>query len=204
LKEIKNISIFIDNEKIKGEVIDVDKWGKITISVPPETKIIPVEIGKRVEIFFEKEGKKFLISGKIFSQGRERMIFLAETDVLQERRKDERYEISLIPVRLSAKIGFFHREDILGSIIDISLSGIKIETNLPLKENIIYDIETIFQIKRKSFPFSAKAKLIYKEKIRNVFINGLNFVEIDPISFENLKNYIKIIKHEVGKDALNY
>jgi c-di-GMP-binding flagellar brake protein YcgR len=174
------------------------------ISVPPETKTIPVEIGKRGEIFFEEEGKTFLISGKIFSQGIERMVFLPETDIFIERRKDERYEIPLIPVKLISKTGIFHKEEILGSIVDISISGIKIETNVPLKENIIYDIETIFYIKRKPFPFSAKAKLKHKEKIRNVYLNGLNFIDIDFISLETLKNYIKTLKHEIRKDALNY
>jgi len=204
LKKIKNILIFIDNEKIKGEIIEVDKWGKMIISVPPETKTIPVEIGKKGEVFFEKEGKTFLISGKIYSQGVERMVFLPQTDILMERRKNERYEMPLIPVKLTAKTGFFHKEEISGSIIDISISGVKIETNVPLKENIIYDIETTFHIKRKSFPFFAKAKLKHIEKIRNIYLNGLNFINIDFISLENLKNYIKLLKHEIGKDALNY
>jgi S-adenosylmethionine hydrolase len=75
IKEIKKVKVFIDNEKIEGEIIDVDKWGKMLIAVPPETKIIPVELGKRGEIFFEKNGIEFFISGKIFSQGIERMLF---------------------------------------------------------------------------------------------------------------------------------
>jgi len=204
LKKIKNILIFIDNEKIKGEIIEIDKWGKMIISVPPETKTIPVEIGKRGEIFFQEGVKNFLISGKIYSQGIERMVFIPETDIIQERRKDERYEISLIPVKLTAKTGIFHKEELLGSITNISISGIKVETNVPLKENIIYNIETTFYIRRKPFPFFAKAKLKHKEKIRNVYLNGLNFVDIDPISLENLKSYIKYLKHEMMKDALNY
>jgi len=204
LKKIKNILIFVDNEKIKGEIFEIDKWGKMIISVPPETKTIPVEIGKRGEIFFQEEGKNFLVSGKIYSQGIERMVFIPETDIIQERRKDERYEISLIPVKLTAKTGIFHKEELLGSITNISISGIKVETNVPLKENIIYNIETTFYIRRKPFQFFAKAKLKHKEKIRNVYLNGLNFVDIDPISLENLKKYIKYLKHEMMKDALNY
>jgi hypothetical protein len=59
LKKIKKILIFIDNEKIKGEIIEVDKWGKMIISASPETKTIPVEIGKRGKFFLKKRGKHF-------------------------------------------------------------------------------------------------------------------------------------------------
>ena len=174
------------------------------ISVPPETKKIPVEISKKCEIFFEKEGKVFLIGGKIFSQGIERMLFLPETDILEEKRKNERYLVSLLPVKLKAKLGIFHREEIVGNIINISLGGFKIETNIPLRENIIYEVETTFYIKRKPHPFSAQANLKYIQKVENIYISGINFVKIDFISYENLRKYIKNLKHELGKDKLNY
>ncbi|MGC8976799.1 MAG: PilZ domain-containing protein [Candidatus Ratteibacteria bacterium] len=204
LKRIKNVLIFIENEKIKGEILEIDKWGKMIISVPPGTKTIPVELGKRGEIFFEEGGKTFFISGKIYSQGIERMFFLPETDILTEKRKDERYEVPLIPAKLKVKIGLFHKEEISANIADISLSGAKIETGVPLKENLIYDFETIFHIKHKEYPFIAKVKLKHVKKLRNVFLNGINFVDVDYLSFENLKKYLKYLKHELGKDTLNY
>ncbi|MGC9031777.1 MAG: hypothetical protein ACP5H7_03385 [Minisyncoccia bacterium] len=204
LKEIKKVEIFLDNKKINGEIIDIDKWGKMIISVPPETTTIPIELGKRGEIFFEKGGKTFFISGKIYSQGIERMFFLPETDILTEKRKDERYEVPLIPAKLKVKTGLFHKEEILASIVDISISGARIEIGVPLKENLIYDFETIFHIKYKEYPFMAKVKLKHVKKIRNVFLNGINFVDVDYLSFENLKKYLKYLKHELGKDTLNY
>lgn len=204
LKKIKKVLIFVDNEKIKGEIIEVDKWGKMTINVPSGTKTIPVELGKKGEIFFEEEGKNFFISGKIFSQGTERMVFLPETDILTERREEERYEAPFIPAKLRLKTGLLHKEEITANVINISLSGAKIETQIPLKENVIYDFETTFYIKHKPYPFYAKVKLKYIKKVRNIFFNGINFIDIDYIYLENLKKYIKELKHELGKDTLNY
>ncbi|MCM8804382.1 MAG: PilZ domain-containing protein [Candidatus Omnitrophica bacterium] len=204
LKKIKKVSIFVDNEKINGEIIEIDKWGKMIISVPSEVKTIPVELGKRGEIFFEEEDKKFFISGKIFSQGIERMVFLPETDILTEKRKDERYEVPFLPAKLKTKTGILHKEEITGNIINISLSGAKIETQIPLKENFIYDFETTFYIRHKPYPFYAKVKLKHIKKVRNIFLNGINFIDIDYIYLENLKKYIKELKHELKKDSLNY
>lgn len=204
LSKFGDVLIFVDNEKIKGKIIDIDKWGKMIISVPPETKTIPVEIGKRGEIFFEKDGENFFISGKIYSQGIERMVFLPETEILKEKRKDERYEAPFLPAKLRAKISIFHKEELEANIIDISISGAKIETEKPLKQNIIYDFETKFIIKRREYPFFAKIELKHIKKVRNIFVSGIHFVEVDYHSFENLKKYIKALKHELGKDTLNY
>lgn len=204
LKKIKKVSIFVDNEKIKGEIVEIDKWGKMIISVPSETKTIPVELGKRGEIFFNEKEKVYFVSGKIFSQGTERMVFLPETDILTEKRKEERYETPFIPSKLRAKTGMLHREEITANIINISLSGAKVETQIPLKENVIYDFETTFYIKHKTYPFYAKVKLKYIKKVRNIFLSGINFIDIDYIYLENLKKYIKELKHELKKDTLNY
>ncbi len=204
LKNVKKVKIFIDNKKIEGEIVEIDKWGKMIISVPSETKTIPVELGKRGEIFFEKDGKTHFISGKIFSQGIQRVVLLPETDVMDEKRKNERFETPFIPVKIKGKTGMFHIEEINGNILDISISGAKVETNSPLKENIIYDFETNFQIKHRAYPFFAKCKLKFTKKIRNVFINGLEFTEIEPFYYENLLKYIKFLKYELAKDTLNY
>ncbi|MCM8771898.1 MAG: PilZ domain-containing protein [Candidatus Omnitrophica bacterium] len=204
LKNIKKVIIFIENEKIEGELIEINKWGKMIISVPPRTKIIPVELGKRGEVFFEKDNKKYFVSGKIFSQGVERVVVLPETDILNERRKNERLETDFIPVKLVGKISLFHKEEINGNILNISLSGAKVETSMPLKEGVFYDFQTTFFIKKKPYSFSAKCKLKFMKKIRNLYLNGVEFIEIDPLSFEILNKYIKELKHELGKDTLNY
>ncbi|MCM8785023.1 MAG: PilZ domain-containing protein [Candidatus Omnitrophica bacterium] len=204
LKEIRKVSVFIDNEKINGEIIDIDKWGKMIISVPQIKKTIPVELGKRGEIFFEKDGVEYFISGKIFSQGTTRMIFLPETDILTEKRRKERFETPFIKSDLIKLSGRFHKEIITGNIINISLSGVKIETNIPLIENSIYELRTTFVIAHKSYFFRAKCKSIYSKKMRNVFLSGLEFIEIDYFSQENLNKYIKYLLNQLKKDALNF
>jgi len=204
IKEIKKVKVFIDNEKIEGEIIDVDKWGKMLIAVPPETKIIPVELGKRGEIFLKKNGIEFFISGKIFSQGIERMLFLPETDVLSEKRKKERFETPFIKCLLTKISGKFRKEVITGDILNISFSGAKIETNTLLDKNFTYELKTDFTIDRKSYSFTAKCKPVYTKKMRNVYFCGLEFIEMDYLSLENLKKYIKALSHQLKKDALNY
>ncbi|MFN4228019.1 MAG: PilZ domain-containing protein [Candidatus Ratteibacteria bacterium] len=204
LKEIKKVVVFIDNEKINGEIIDVDKWGKMIISVPQIKKTIPVELGKRGEIFFDKNGIEYFISGKIFSQGTERMVFLPETDILTEKRRKERFETPFIKCDLIRFSGRFRKETIKGNIINISLSGAKIETNVPLIENSIYELRSNFVIGHKNYFFSAKCKTIYSKKLRNVFLIGLEFIEIDYFSQENLNIYIKHLLNQLKKDALNY
>ncbi|MCM8810439.1 MAG: hypothetical protein NC917_02180 [Candidatus Omnitrophica bacterium] len=204
LKEIKKVIVFIDNEKIRGEIIDIDKWGKMIVSVPQIKKTIPVELGKRGEIFFEKNGIEYFVSGKIFSQGVERIFFLPETDVLTEKRKKGRYETPFIKCDLIKFLGKFRKEIIPGNIINISYSGVKVETNMPLIENFIYELRTNFVIEHKNYFFSAKCKTIYSKKLRNVFLNGLEFIEIDYFSQENLNIYIKYLLNQLKKDALNY
>ncbi|MCX7917133.1 MAG: PilZ domain-containing protein [bacterium] len=204
LKEIKKVKIFIDNEKIMGEIIDVDNWGKMIISVPQMTKTVPVELGKRGEIFFEKDGIEFFISGKIFSQGIERIFFIPETDILKEKRKNERYETPFVKCILTKEAGKFHKEIISGNVLNISLSGAKIETNLPLNENSAYIIKIDFTIRNKIYPFSARCKLKYIKKMRTVFLNGVEFIEFDYLSLENLKKYLLFLERKFEKDALNY
>ena len=204
IKEIKKVKVFIDNEKIDGEIIDIDNWGKMLISVPLKTKTIPVELGKRGEIFFEKNGIEFFISGRVFSQGIERILFLPETDILSERRKKERFETPFIKCLLIKILGKFRKEIITGNILNISFSGVKIETNTPLDKNFTYELKTEFIIDHKNYSFNAKCKPVYTEKMRNVFICGLEFIEIDYLSSENLKKYIKALSHQLKKDALNY
>ncbi|HOK56543.1 MAG TPA: PilZ domain-containing protein [bacterium] len=204
VREIKKVKIFIDNEKIDGEIIDIDKWGKMIISVPHRTKTIPVELGKRGEIFFEKNGLEFFISGKIFSQGIERMLFLPETDILTEKRKKERFETPFIKCILTKIPYKFHKEVIIGNIIDISFSGTKVETPIALNINFFYELKTDFIINRKSYSFSVKCKPKYINKKRNIFFCGLEFTEMDYFSLENLKKYIKELAHQLKRDALNY
>jgi hypothetical protein len=204
IKEIKKVKVFIDNEKIDGEIIDIDKWGKMLISVPSGIRTIPVELGKRGEIFFEKNGIEFFISGKVFSQGIKRILFLPETDILSEKRKKERFETPFIKCVLKKISGRLRKEIITGNILNISFSGVKIETNTSLDKNFTYELQTDFIIDHKNYSFSAKCKPVYTKKMRNVFICGFEFIEIDYLSFENLKKYIKELSHQLKKDALNY
>ncbi|MCM8833320.1 MAG: PilZ domain-containing protein [Candidatus Omnitrophica bacterium] len=191
LKEIKKVIVKIENRKIEGEVIEVEQDGKIIISIPPiETIFVQ---GKKCEIYFEKDGVQYSMEGKIFSQKSEKTVFLPETDILSVKRIRDRFETQFIKCKLVNLSSKFLKETIEGNIIDISLSGAKVVTNIPLSKDFTYELNTNFIINRKSYFFRAKCKLAHSEKKGDDYFSGLQFIELDALSHKNLYKYIKYI-----------
>jgi len=203
LSEVENLKIVVENLEIEGEITEVDNLGKIFIKVPESSHCVTGEINKKgIIIFFYKE-KKYIIGGKVHCQSPHKIIFTPETDIEEEKRKDIRVETPAIPVEISFKAGFFHKGNLRGEILDLSSIGASIETLKPLEKNITYSISSIFPYKHKKLSFSAKCVLKNLREYRRSFINGVEFVEIDPYSLENLKKYLAYLRGTTKKDALN-
>lgn len=203
LNKVENLKIVVENLEIDGEITEVDNLGKIFIKVPVTSHCVSGEINKKGFIIFFYEGKKYVVGGKVHCQSPHKIIFIPETDIEEERRKDIRVETPAIPVEISFKAGFFHKGNIKGEILDLSSTGASIQTFKPLEENITYSISCNFPYKHKKLPFSAKCVLKNLREYRNSFINGVEFTEIDPVSFENLKKYLKHLRGISIKDVLN-
>jgi len=203
LSKVENLKIFVENLEISGKITEVDNRGKTFIKVSADSHCVTGEINKKgVIIFFYKE-KKYIIGGKVHCQSPYKIIFTPETDIEEEKRKDIRVETPAIPVEISFKAGLFHKGNIRGEILNLSSTGASIETLKPLEKDITYSISCIFPYKHKKLPFSAKCVLKSLREYRNSYINGVEFSEIDPFSFENLKKYIGHLKKTTIKDFLN-
>ena len=203
LSEVKDVKIFVGNLEIEGEITEVDNLGKIFIKVPPTSHCITGEINKKGVITFFYGGKKYVVGGRIHCQSPYKIIFTPETDIEEEKRRDIRVETPAIPVEISFKAGLFHKGNIRGEILDLSSTGASIQTFKPLEKDITYSISCDFPYKHKKLPFSAKCVLKNLREYRNSFINGVEFVEIDPVSFENLKKYLEHLRGTSIKDVLN-
>jgi len=203
LSNVENLKIFVENLEISGKITEVDNRGKIFIKIPVSSHSFIGEISKKGVIIFLYEGKKYIVGGKIHSQSPYKIIFTPETDIEEEKRKDIRVETPAIPVEISFKAGFLHKGNIRGEILDLSSTGASIETLKPLEKDITYSISCIFPYKHKKLPFSAKCVLKSLREYRNSYINGVEFSEIDPFFFENLKKYLGHLKGTTTKDFLN-
>jgi len=201
LSKVGNLKIFVGNLKIDGKIAEIDNVGKIFIKVPAGSHCVTGEINKKGIIIFFYEGKKYIVGGKVHCQSPYKIMFIPETDIEEEKRKDIRVETPAIPVEISFKAGLFHKGNIRGEILDLSSTGASIETLKPLEKNITYSISCIFPYKHKKLPFSAKCVLKNLREYRNSFINGVEFVQIDPSFFENLIKYLGI--GTIKKDVLN-
>ena len=204
IKNVKEVEIVCDNLKIKATPVEIDTWGKIIFEVPEEHHYSTGEMGKRGEVFFQIGGKKYFISGRIFAQSPHRILMTPETDIEEDRRSEERFEVPSLPAKIKYKRGFFHHEEIRGTILELSLRGAKIETGRELKEDTLYELETFFPFRHKNLKFITKFRVKNSKPVRRLFVNGVLFEEPEYECRKNLEKYIKTLKHELGQDTLNY
>ncbi len=203
LSKVKDLKILVENLEIEGKITEIGDLGKIFIEIPVNSHSFIGEINKKGVITFFYGGKKYVVGGRIHCQSPYKIIFTPETNIEEEKRRDIRVETPAIPVEISFKAGLFHKGNIRGEILDLSSTGASIQTFKPLEKDITYSISCNFPYKHKKLPFSAKCVLKNLREYRNSFINGVEFVEIDSYSIENLKKYLGNLRGTTKKDALN-
>ncbi len=192
LEEVKNVFLYIDNSIIEGKIAEIDPVGKkVVFEFKPGSPLITADMGKRGEVFFEYKGTRYFVAGKTFFQPPSRAMITAETDIEVERRKYVRAETPALPATVSCTSGIFKKRHIIKStILNISVKGAKIETSEQLERDTHYDIETSFPYHHSKLDFKASFVIKNTGRYRNLFIYGIQFVEMDMISENNLKMYL--------------
>ncbi|MCM8777249.1 MAG: PilZ domain-containing protein [Candidatus Omnitrophica bacterium] len=192
LEEVKNVFLYIDNSIIEGKIVEIDpSVKKVVFEFKPGSPLITADMGKRGEVFFEYKGNRYFVAGKTFFQPPSRAMITVETNIEIERRKDVRAETPALPATVSYKSGIFKKKHIVKStILNISMKGAKIETSEQLEREISYDIETSFPYHHSKLDFIASFIIKNTGRYRNLFIYGIQFVEMDMISENNLKRYL--------------
>jgi len=192
LAEVKDAVLYIDNIVIEGKICDIDKKeGRISFELKPGSPLSTAEMGKKAEVFFECEGHKYFISGKTFFQPPSRVLITTDTDIDIDKRKEKRIETPALPATISCTQGVFHKKHVIKStIINLSMKGAKVETSEPLNRDIQYEIETHFPYHHSSIEFRSSIIVKHCLHYRNIFINGIVFININVDSENNLKKYL--------------
>ncbi len=191
IAEIKKAEIYIDNSVISGKITEIDKkQGKIYFELPVDSPFSIATMGKRAELFFEHEGKKYFIAGKIFFQPPSKVIMTPDTDAEIEKRADKRLEAPSLPATISYH-GVFHKKHMIkGTIINISLKGARIEADEVLSKDSSYELYTSFPFHHTCLQFHSFFVVRNHQPYRNIFINGVSFTDMDIESENNLKKYL--------------
>ncbi len=188
--ETKNAELYIDNTTITGKILEIDRKGDVCFELNKGSPFSTSEMGKRAELFFEQENKKYFIAGRIFFQPPSKVIIKPDTDAEIEKRDAKRSETPSLPATILYH-GIFHkRYTIRGTVINISMKGARVETAEQLKDDISYTIIITLPFHHTSFEFQAPFIVRNHQHYRNIFINGISFTDMDIESENRLKKYL--------------
>jgi hypothetical protein len=189
--EVKKATLYVDNIRIEGKILNVEKNGRIFFELRSGLPISISEMGKRGEVFFEHNGNKYFISGKTFFQPPSMVIINSETNPEIEKRNEVRIEVSSLPATISYEHGMFHKKHLIKStIINLSMKGARLETDEPLNKNLLFEIDVSLPFHHTALEFHSSFIVRNNQHYRNIFIHGVTFDNIDIGSENNLKKYL--------------
>ncbi|MCM8830091.1 MAG: PilZ domain-containing protein [Candidatus Omnitrophica bacterium] len=189
VEEIKNAFLSIDNSIVEGEIEEIKNRDRILFKLKPDAIIPSSSTGKRGEVFFEYRSNKYFGAGKVFFQSHSKVLILLETDIGINKRHEIRKEIPGLPAIVYTHGGIF-KHSIKCVILDISLSGARIETTEELEKNRMYNIECTFLYRQTKLEFKASFFIKNSTSSHNIFRYGIYFSGMDPISQKNLNKYL--------------
>lgn len=192
ITQIISAALYIDNTTIEGKILDFGKKGeRIVFELLPNASFFTSETGKRAELFFEQEGRKYFIAGKVFFQPPSRVIITPETDTQIERRSEKRLETQSLLAVVSYTHGVFHKKHVMkGTIISMSIKGVRVETRELLSNDMSYEINTSLPFHHVFLEFNASFVVRNSMHYRNTFISGAMFTGMNIESENNLKKYL--------------
>ena len=185
-----NVSLLIGNKSISGRIIEIDRNGKIFFEIKEGSVTSAMEIGKKVSIFFDINGKKHFISGKMWFQPPHKVIITPETDTGEEKRHDTRIETPSLPAIVTCHHGFLRNEERRVIVTNLSPGGCRIETQKPMKEELEYVIGMNLPYHHQQLSFSSPCKISNGRSVHSLMSYGLFFTNMDIQSDSNLKKYL--------------
>lgn len=190
LRSVRDFIIRVENREHTARLIGTGKQGEIFVELTDQSSG-ESGMGKNGTAFFLWEGKWHYFTCKIFCPTLRRMAIVRTSPIAVDNRKERRLETGLLSGKAVEK-GLLHGS-IDFNIINISKSGIRIETRQPLKKGKIYNLEMKLVIKHFSEIVRAECMILNEVNLGSMYHYGCQFVAISPHDSELLEKYLKII-----------
>ena len=190
LRSVKDFIIRVENRQHTARSIGTGKQGEIFLELTDQS---PGEsgMGKNGTAFFLWEGKWHYFTCKIFCPSLRRMTIVRTSPIAIDSRKEYRYDAGLLGGKIIEKGILGGSIDI--SIINVSRSGLRIETRQQLKVGKTYIVEMHLVIKHFSSIVKAECVVLNETRIGPIFYYGCQIVSISPADALSLDKYLTIV-----------
>jgi len=190
LRSVKDFIIRVENRQHTARAIGTGKQGEIFLELTDQS---PGEsgMGKNGTAFFLWEGKWHYFTCKIFCPSLRRMTVVRTSPIAIDSRKEYRYDTGLLGGKIIEKGILGGSIDI--SIINVSRSGLRIETRQQLRVGKTYIVEMHLVIKHFSSIVKAECVVLNETRIGPIFYYGCQIVSISPADALSLDKYLTIV-----------
>ncbi len=177
LRNIKDYVVIVDNRQHTARLLGMGKQGELFLELTGQSTG-ESGMGKSGITYFLWEGKWYYFTCKIFCPTLRRMTVVRTSPMEIDSRKERRYDAVLQSARITEK-GMM-RGSIDVNILNISKTGVRIETRHPLKIGKTYSIEMKLVIKHFSEVVRADCLILNERQIDSMRQYGCQFTLISP------------------------
>ncbi|MCK9265728.1 hypothetical protein M0P98_02420 [bacterium] len=201
ISKAKNIVIVVNDRRHEAEFVEKTADNRIVFKVlERDHPYIKSRTGHRCQVLMTigdgiKE-QRFFVEGRISSERSDVALVWMATNLMLDRRKEERFNILPVYAKLEIK-KFFRVVTIPANITNISKSGVGLQTHIPLAVNKTYNLETKFRCKRVLESFSASYTIRYILKKGTVYLNSCTAggeIEKTSLTRQNIKVLNEFLK----------
>ncbi|MCX7704714.1 MAG: PilZ domain-containing protein [bacterium] len=190
LRNIKDFIIRVENREHTARLIGTGRQGEIFVELTDQS-MGESGMGKNGTAFFLWEGTWHYFTCKIFCPSLRRMTIVRTSPIAIDSRKERRYECGFLSGTVIEK-GLLHGSiDI--NILNISRTGLRIETRQPLKVGRTYSIEMRLVIKHFSELVRAECVVMNEARSGSVYHYGCEIVAISPENLVLLEKFLRIL-----------
>lgn len=190
IRSVRDFIIRVENREHTARLIGTGKQGEIFVEITDQSTG-ESGMGKNGTAFFLWEGKWHYFTCKIFCPTLRRMAIVRTSPIAIDNRKERRYETGLLSGKAVEK-GLLHGS-IDFNILNISHSGIRIETRQPLKKGKTYNMEMRLVVKHFSEIVRTECLILNETSLGSTYYYGCQIVAISPHDSELLEKYLKIV-----------
>ncbi len=190
LRSVRDFVVRVENREHTAKLIGTGKQGEIFVELTDQSAG-ESGMGKNGTAFFLWEGKWHYFTCKIFCPSLRRMAIVRTSPIAIDSRKERRYETGLLSGRAVEK-GLMHGA-IDVNILNVSRTGIRIETRQPLKTGKTYLVEMKLVIKHFSEIVRAECVVMNETRVGSMYHHGCQIVDISPSDAILLEKYLGIV-----------
>lgn len=190
LRSVKDYIVRVENREHTARLIGTGKQGELFVELTDQSAG-ESGMGKNGTAFFLWEGTWHYFTCKIFCPSLRRMTIVRTSPIAVDSRKERRFECGVLGGRVIEK-GLLHGS-IDVNILNISRTGIRIESRQPLKIGKTYTIEMRLVIKHFSEIVRADCVILNETRTGQVYHYGCEIVGISPENLVLLEKYLAIL-----------